>query len=92
MVVQGCVRDTDIVEALGCAVWATHVSSIHPDKSGHGSVNAPVVCDAVPVNPGDLIDADGDGAICVPREQAAAVVDGALARMQREDARALQVA
>ena len=92
VVVHGCVRDTDTVEALGCAVWATHVSSIHPDKTGHGRVNTPVVCDGVVVNPGDLIVADGDGVLCVPKQQARAVVDGAIARMQREDQMAGQIA
>jgi 4-hydroxy-4-methyl-2-oxoglutarate aldolase len=85
VVVQGCVRDTDTVEALGSAVWATHVLSIHPDKAGHGSVNAPVVCDGVLVNPGDLVVADGDGVIVIPKRHAAQVVDGAEARMRKED-------
>ncbi|MFT3821164.1 MAG: RraA family protein [Rubrivivax sp.] len=92
VVVQGCVRDTDTVEALGSAVWATHVSPIHPDKSGHGSVNAPVVCDGVQVDPGDLVVADGDGVIVIPRRHAAAVVEAAEARMRREDGMAEQVA
>ena len=85
VVVHGCVRDTDTVEALGCAVWATHVHSIHPDKSGHGMVNAPVVCDGVLVSPGDLIVADGDGVICIPRKEAAETVQGALGRMRKEE-------
>jgi 4-hydroxy-4-methyl-2-oxoglutarate aldolase len=85
IVVQGCVRDTDTVESLGCAVWATHVLSIHPDKCGHGMVNTPVVCDGVLVNPGDLIVADGDGVICVSKQDAETVVQGALARMRKEE-------
>lgn len=85
IVVQGCVRDTDTVEALGCKVWSTHILSIHPDKSGHGLVNTPVVCDGVLVNPGDLILADGDGVICVPKGEAAAIVESALARMRKEE-------
>lgn len=91
IVVAGGVRDTDTVAALGCAVWATHVSSAHPDKAGHGSVNAPVVCDGVPVDPGDLVVADGDGVIVIPRREAAAVVSGAEARMRREDELAQQI-
>jgi 4-hydroxy-4-methyl-2-oxoglutarate aldolase len=91
IVVHGCVRDTDTVEALGSKVWATHVSSIHPDKRGHGSVNAPVVCDGVLVHPGDLIVADGDGVVCVSRRHAGEVVRGAIARMQKEEDLALAV-
>ncbi|MEJ8846659.1 RraA family protein [Variovorax rhizosphaerae] len=85
VVVQGSARDTDTVEALGCAVWATQVRSIHSEKCGHGMVNAPIVCDGVTVNPGDLIVADGDGVICVARQEAPKVVAGALARMRREE-------
>ncbi|MEJ8825915.1 4-carboxy-4-hydroxy-2-oxoadipate aldolase/oxaloacetate decarboxylase [Variovorax humicola] len=92
VVVQGCVRDTDTVESLGCAVWATHILSIHPDKCGHGMVNTPVVCDGVLVNPGDLIVADGDGVICVPKGEAAATVQAAVARMRKEDEMARAVA
>ncbi|MDB5851658.1 MAG: Demethylmenaquinone methyltransferase [Rhodoferax sp.] len=92
VVVQGCVRDTDTVEALGCKVWSTHIHSIHPDKSGHGLVNTPVVCDGVAVNPGDLILADGDGVVCVPRAEAPAIVQAALARMRKEEDMAQAVA
>lgn len=85
VVVQGCARDVDQVRELGLPVWATHIWPIHPDKSGHGFVNAPVVCEGVNVKPGDLIVADGDGVICVPRDDAARVVTAAQAKMKRED-------
>ena len=85
VVVQGCARDVDQVRALGLPVWATHIWPIHPDKSGHGFVNAPVVCEGVNVCPGDLIVADGDGVIAVPRADAARVVAAALAKMRKED-------
>ena len=88
VVVQGCVRDVDQVRALGFPVWATHIWAIHPDKSGHGMVNAPVVCEGADVRPGDLVVADGDGVIVVPRLQAAAAVAAAQARMRKEDAAA----
>lgn len=85
VVVQGCVRDIDQVRELGLPVWSTSIWPIHPDKGGHGSVNAPVVCEGVLVRPGDLIVADGDAVICVPRDGAADVLAAAHARMRRED-------
>ena len=88
VVVQGCARDVDTVRALGLPVWATHIHPIHPDKSGHGYVNAPVVCEGVNVCPGDLIVADGDGVIAVPRAEAARVVAAAQAKMRKEDSMA----
>lgn len=85
VVVQGCVRDTDAVEALGFPVWATHVHAIHPERSGGGFVNMPVVCDGVRVQPGDLIVADGDGVICVPRHDTPDTLLCAMARMRKEE-------
>jgi 4-hydroxy-4-methyl-2-oxoglutarate aldolase len=85
VVVQGCVRDVDQVRALGLPVWSTHIWPIHPDKRGQGFVNAPVVCEGAEVRPGDLIVADGDGVICVPRDDAAQVVAAARAKMRKED-------
>jgi len=91
VVVQGCARDVDQVRALGLPVWSTHIWPIHPDKSGHGYVNAPVVCEGVHVCPGDLIVADGDGVIAVPRDDAARVITAAQARMRKEDEAAEKV-
>lgn len=91
MVVQGCVRDVDQVRALGFPVWATHIWPIHPDKRGHGLVNAPVVCEGVDVRPGDLIVADGDAVICVPRDEATKIIDAAHIKMRKEDETAEKV-
>jgi 4-hydroxy-4-methyl-2-oxoglutarate aldolase len=85
VVVQGSMRDTDALEELRFPVWATAISPIRPEKRAHGAVNVPVACDGVIVNPGDLIIADGDGVICVPRSEAAEAIAGAQARLTRED-------
>jgi 4-hydroxy-4-methyl-2-oxoglutarate aldolase len=85
VVVQGCARDVDQVRALGLPVWSTHIHPIHPDKAGHGFVNTPVVCEGVNVCPGDLIVADGDGVIVVPRHDAVRVIAAAQAKMRKED-------
>ncbi|SCK19205.1 4-hydroxy-4-methyl-2-oxoglutarate aldolase [Variovorax sp. HW608] len=91
VVVQGCVRDVDQLREIGLPVWSTHIWPIHPDKSGHGLVNAPVVCEGALVRPGDLIVADSDAVVCVPRDGAAGVLDAAQARMHKEDAGAERV-
>lgn len=91
VVVHGCVRDVDQVRSLGFPVWSTHIWPIHPDKSGHGLVNAPVVCEGVHVRPGDLIVADGDAVICVPRDEAPRILAAAQAKMRKEDETAEKV-
>ncbi|MGE0313604.1 MAG: RraA family protein [Lautropia sp.] len=85
VVVQGSVRDVDVVSGLGFPVWATNVWPIHADKGKGGCVNVPVVCGDVLVKPGDLVVADGDGVIVVARKDAASVVAAARSKMQRED-------
>ncbi|WP_423458465.1 RraA family protein [Ottowia sp. VDI28] len=85
VVVQGCVRDVDVVASLGFPVWATNVWPIHAEKSKGGAVNMPVVCADVLVRPGDLIVADGDGVIAIARQDAQAVVAAAKAKMRKED-------
>lgn len=85
VVVHGSIRDTDALEALRFPVWSTAISPIRPEKKQHGAVNVPVACDGVIVHPGDLIVADGDGVLCVPRAEAEEAVAGALERLRRED-------
>ena len=85
VIVQGSIRDTDILEELRFPVWATAISPIRPEKRSHGAVNVPVACDGVIVNPGDLIVADGDGVLSIPRADVEATIAGARDRMTRED-------
>lgn len=86
VVVQGCIRDTDTLERMRFPVWSTSISPARPLKAGHGAVNTPVSCDGVLVYPGDLVIADGDGVVVVPREAAATIVDAAIQRMERDEA------
>ncbi len=86
IVVDGAIRDTNELAELRSPVWSTRIGPSSPQKIGHGLVNAPIVCAGVRVTPGDLVVADGDGVIVVPRALAADAVVAARARMQREDA------
>jgi 4-hydroxy-4-methyl-2-oxoglutarate aldolase len=45
----------------------------------------------VEVRPGDLIVADGDAVICVPRDEASLVINAAEAKMKKEDETAERV-
>ena len=86
VVVDGCIRDLDALRAMGSPVWATRVDPSSPRKQGPGLVNAPIQCAGVRVEPGDLVVADGDGVIVVPRGEASAIVGRAVERTQREGA------
>jgi 4-hydroxy-4-methyl-2-oxoglutarate aldolase len=84
IVVDGFIRDADDLRAMRSPVWATKIGPSSPQKIGHGTVNAPIVCSGVRVEPGDLVVADGDGVIVLPKRDAAAIVAHALERTRRE--------
>jgi 4-hydroxy-4-methyl-2-oxoglutarate aldolase len=92
VVVDGYARDIDILEQLKFPVWSTLIGPSRPEKAGHGWVNAPVICDGVRVEPGDLVAADGDGVIVIPKRLAAEVVETARQRMKREEDAARRIA
>src|SRR6202034_2362669 len=68
-VIDGGVRDVAYLRKIGFPVYAT---GINPATSaGHYraiGTGVPVVCDGVKVNAGDIVAADGDGVVVVPRE------------------------
>ena len=92
---RGCVgvvtdsgaRDTDEVATEQVPLYFRHVSrGIRPGRNEIESVNRPIECGGVLVRPGDVIVADGDGVICVPREKAREVAEYAKATMEGDKA------
>jgi 4-hydroxy-4-methyl-2-oxoglutarate aldolase len=69
-------RDTDEITTEGIPLYFRKVGrGIRPGRNKVESVNLPIECGGVLVRPGDIIVADGDGVICVPREYAKDIAD-----------------
>jgi 4-hydroxy-4-methyl-2-oxoglutarate aldolase len=85
LILDACVRDVAALREMGLPIWCRGVSAAGTVKSTAGWVNVPISCGGTPVSPGDLIVADDDGVVVVPREEAERVRSAAEARTKREE-------
>lgn len=73
-VVDGCVRDVDAIRELGLPVFARGVTPAGPYKNGPGVIGGAVAIGGVAVLTGDVVVADADGVVFIPRAQLDTIV------------------
>jgi 4-hydroxy-4-methyl-2-oxoglutarate aldolase len=91
MIVDGGVRDAAEVREMGFPLFARGINPNGPFKEGPGEINFPICCGGKIVNPGDIIVADDDGVVVVPKALAEGLIKDVKAVIAREANRVKEI-
>ena len=86
LVIDGPIRDSDILPSLSIPVFAKGVTHRGCYKDGPGEINVTIACGGVVVRPGDLVVGDSDGVVIVPYEEAEALLPSLRKMVEKEAA------
>jgi regulator of RNase E activity RraA len=89
MIVDGAGRDIDELEDIGWPIWTRAIvprgtHTMFSNRKEELSINVPIACGGIIVNPGDFIVADSIGVTVVPRQDAKEILKLAREQAERE--------
>lgn len=85
LVIDGCVRDADDIDALGFAVFSRGLNILGTGKERGGSTGESIIIGDVEINAGDVIVGDRDGLVVIPAQRLEDVIKASQAREDKED-------
>ena len=91
-VMNGAVRDLDMIAAGDFPVFAAGVTHRGPYKDGPGEINGAIAIDGMVIEPGDLVIGDADGLLCVPYAEVDAIAAAAEAKGAAEQKTLAEIA
>lgn len=84
LVINGCVRDANLIIDLGFPVFCRGLSIKGTGKNQPGKVNVPITIGDAVIRPGDIIVGDRDGLVVVAQDEVDMAIASSIAREEKE--------
>ncbi|MHB8781738.1 MAG: 3-hexulose-6-phosphate synthase [Candidatus Geothermincolia bacterium] len=85
VVIDGAIRDTPEIRALGFAAFSRLISPTAGEPKGFGEINVPITAGGRRVFPGDWAVGDDDGIVIIPKAKVVEVANRAMDVLEKEN-------